>query len=88
MACGTPVVVGDRTAPAWVAGKGSMRVQPRDVDSIAEGIERILTEDPWRRQAAAVLLKRAREFTWERAAERTREVYLEAIESRAQKAAG
>lgn len=79
MACGTPSIVGDQTAPAWVAGHSGMRVDPKSTDSIAEGIERMVSEGPWRRQAAAVGLKRAKEFTWAKAAEKTVAVYEEAL---------
>ncbi|MDP7061730.1 MAG: glycosyltransferase family 1 protein [Planctomycetota bacterium] len=79
MACGTPAVVGDQTAPAWVAGHSGLRVDPKDVDAIADGIGRMVSENAWRRQAAAVGIKRAREFTWENAAAQTVEVYQAAI---------
>lgn len=82
MACGTPSVVGDKTAPAWVAGPSGLRVDPKNVDSIAEGIERIVGDDAWRRQARAVGLQRARTFTWEAAARQTVEVYREAMAAR------
>ncbi|MCH2112275.1 MAG: glycosyltransferase family 4 protein [Planctomycetes bacterium] len=80
MACRKPVLVGDNTAPSWVAGPGGMRVQPTSVDSIQEGIERILTEKEWTSQAAAVLHRRAQEFTWEKSAQKTLDAYQEAIE--------
>ena len=86
MACGKAVVVGDRTAPAWVAGGGGMRVHARKVDSIQEGIERILTEHSWRRQAAAVNLQRAKVFTWENAARQTLAAYQDAVARRESKA--
>ncbi len=81
MACATPVVVGDETAPSWVAGEAGMRVNPRKVDSIAQGIERIVSEGAWRNQAAAVLHKRAQEFSWEKAAEQTLSAYRDAIQA-------
>ena len=79
MACGTPSIVGDQTAPAWVAGHSGMRVDPKSVDSISEGIERMVSENAWRTQAAAVGLKRAKDFTWAKAAEKTVGVYKEAV---------
>ena len=82
MACGTAVVVGDGTAASWVAGEAGLRVDPHEVDSIAEGIERIATEDWWRNQASAVLGIRAADFTWETTAQATAEAYEEAIEIR------
>jgi glycosyltransferase involved in cell wall biosynthesis len=85
MACATPVVVGDKTAPSWVAGEAGMRVDPRNVDSIAEGIERIVSEGSWRKQAAAVLHRRAQEFSWEKAAEQTMAAYRDAIQAFAER---
>lgn len=79
MACGTPAVVGDKTAPAWVAGHSGLRVDPKDVDAIADGIGRMVSEEPWRRQAAAVALHRAQEFTWENSARKTMQVYRGAM---------
>jgi alpha-1,3-rhamnosyl/mannosyltransferase len=78
MACGVPPVVSVKTAPAWVAGPSAMLVTAKNVDSIAEGIERIVSEDAWRRQAGAVALKRARTFSWERCARETAAVYRQA----------
>ena len=80
LACGTPVIVGDNTAPAWVCGKAGLRVNATDSDAIAAGIERMVAEDAWRRQASAVGLQRAAKFSWEQAARRTMEVYERALE--------
>ena len=80
MACGAAVVVGDGTAAAWVAGEAGLRVDPHEVDSIAEGIERITSEHWWRNHASAVLRLRSREFTWEATAKATAKAYDEAVE--------
>jgi len=80
MACGTPVVVGQGTSPAWVAGDAGMLVDPRSTGSIADGIQRIVEEDWWRKHAAAVLLRRSREFTWQNAAQKTALAYADAVE--------
>lgn len=79
MACGTPAVVGNQTAPSWVAGHSGLRVDPKDIDAIADGIGRMVSEEAWRTQAAAVGVKRARSFTWENAAAQTVEVYNAAM---------
>lgn len=86
MACGVAPVVSVKTAAAWLAGQSAMLVEPRDVDSICEGIERIVSSTPWRRQAAAVALQRAREFSWQRCAKETMAVYHAAIKSYARHA--
>ncbi len=79
MACAKPVVVGDNTAPSWVAGDGGMRVNPSSTDSIQYGIERVLTETAWTKQAAAVLYNRSKEFSWDKAAKKTLDVYRDAV---------
>jgi glycosyltransferase involved in cell wall biosynthesis len=75
MACKTAVVVSEHTSSAWVAGDAGMLVNPRKVDSIAEGIERIVSESWWRNHAASVLALRAKDFTWQRSAELTHQAY-------------
>lgn len=79
MACGVAPVVSEKTAAAWLAGPSAMLVDPASVDSIADGIERIVAEKSWRRQAAAVALQRARGFSWERCARETLAVYRAAL---------
>jgi len=75
MAAGAAVITSDLSSLPEVGGDAVEYVDPREVASIAAGIERIL-RDPLRREE---LGKRAREralsFTWERFAERV----LEAI---------
>lgn len=80
MACQTAVVVSENTSASWVAGTAGMLVNPREIDSIAEGVERIVAETWWRNHAAAVLLNRSKEFTWKRSAELTFQAYQTAAE--------
>lgn len=75
MACGTPVVVSDLPVHREIAGEAGERVDPRDPDSIAAGIARLL-DDPQlaeRRRSAGLLL--AARFSWRTTARRTRAVY-------------
>lgn len=83
MACGVAPVVSEKTAAAWLAGPSAMLVDPKNVESIADGIERIVAGAAWRRQAGAVALKRAREFSWHRCARETMAVYRAAIAAHA-----
>jgi alpha-1,3-rhamnosyl/mannosyltransferase len=83
MATKTAVVVSSGTSAEWVAGDACMRVDPRSVDSIAEGIERIVSEDWWRNHAAAVLHRRAQDFTWEQSARQTVAAYTDAMKRHA-----
>jgi glycosyltransferase involved in cell wall biosynthesis len=75
MACGTPVLTSDRSAMREVAGDAAELVSPLSADSIAEGFERVLTDEARRRDLVARGLARARLFTWERTAAATETVY-------------
>ena len=66
MACGTPVVTSVATAMEEVAGGAAVLVDPLDVEAIAAGIRAAATR---RDELVAAGLARAREFTWERAAD-------------------
>ncbi|MDH4102611.1 MAG: glycosyltransferase family 4 protein [Thermoleophilia bacterium] len=72
MACGTPVVTSRGTSTEEVAGGAAILVDPLDVTAIADGIEQALA----RRDTLIPLgLARAREFTWERAADSVVELW-------------
>jgi glycosyltransferase involved in cell wall biosynthesis len=77
MASGTPVVTSNVSSLPEVTGDAAVLVDPYDVDSIGNGIRRIL-DDPQLADALRIKgLKRAREFSWERSVEKTRRVYRE-----------
>ena len=72
MACGAPVVTSRGGACEEIAGGAALLVDPLDVASIAEGIDRASREPP------AGGVARAAAFTWDETARRTREVYEDA----------
>lgn len=79
MACGTPVVVSNVSSLPEVAGEAAVYVNPYDVDSIYEGMVRIL-DDPWLREELVKKgLERAKQFTWENTARKTLDVYREIL---------
>jgi glycosyltransferase involved in cell wall biosynthesis len=73
MASGTPVVALDEPALREVAGDAAVFV---DEEHLADGVHRALDE---REQLVAAGLERARAFSWRVTAERTLEVYREAL---------
>ena len=75
MASGTPVVTVAEPALVEVAGDAAVVVEE---SGLADGIRRALAESARFREAG---LARAREFSWERAAEATVQVYVEALET-------
>ncbi|MDI3339562.1 MAG: glycosyltransferase family 1 protein [Sphaerobacter sp.] len=79
MACGTPVITSDTSSLPEVAGDAALLVDPRDVDALAAGIERIMGDAPLRATLRARGLARARAFSWERTARETAAVYRAAL---------
>lgn len=77
MSYGTPVVTSRGTSTEEVAGGAAVLVDPLDVDSIADGIERALADTA---SLAAAGLRRAAECTWEATAAATATAYREVLE--------
>jgi glycosyltransferase involved in cell wall biosynthesis len=77
MACGVPVVTSNRASLPEVAGNAALLVNPDDDDALAGAMVRALRDTPLRESLRAKGFERARQFTWERAARQTLEVYRE-----------
>ncbi|GAB4477482.1 MAG: glycosyltransferase family 1 protein [Anaerolineae bacterium] len=81
MACGVPVVVSNCSSLPEVVGEAGVLIDPNDVDSIADGLRRVLLDG----EAAANLrergLKRAALFQWSRTAGETLAIYRQVLEA-------
>jgi len=75
MACGTPVLTSSNSALQEIAGGYAYLVDPMDVDAIARGIVALATDEKVRADFRELGKKRALDFSWDKAAERTLEVY-------------
>ncbi|MHB1403792.1 MAG: glycosyltransferase family 4 protein [Thermoleophilia bacterium] len=75
MACGTPVIVSDRASLPEVVGEAGVKVNPLDIDGIAAAMAALLLEPDASRWYAEKGLQRARQFTWEKTARQTADVY-------------
>jgi glycosyltransferase involved in cell wall biosynthesis len=75
MAVGTPVLVSDLPIFQEVCGEAALRFDPRDPDSMAEGIARSLQEEPGRAERIRRGAERARGFRWEDSARRLRDLF-------------
>ena len=76
MLCGCPVVTSARSAMEEVGGGAVELVEPKDVDSIASGIERALAR---RDELRAAGLVRARDFGWAKTADAVVASYRAAV---------
>jgi len=80
-ACGCPVVCSNRAALPEVAGGAAFLVDPLNPEQIAAAIVKVCTTPGLRDQLVSLGLRRAGEFSWERAASETVAVYrLAALE--------
>jgi glycosyltransferase involved in cell wall biosynthesis len=77
MACGCPVVVSKTGALPEIAGDAGEIVDPFDPESIAAGLQRVLSDDARRAGMRERGLARAGLFTWRRCAAETREALHE-----------
>lgn len=79
MACGTPVVVSDRSSLPEVVGDAGLKVNPFDVDGLAAALAALLLEPGINLHFRSKGLERARKFQWTDAAARTMAVYEQVL---------
>lgn len=77
MACGVPVVAADATSLPEVVGEAGVLVPPDDADAWSEAVTTVLQDPRRAERLKAAGVERAREFTWDRAARATYQVYRE-----------
>jgi glycosyltransferase involved in cell wall biosynthesis len=82
MACGTPVVTSNTSSIPEVAGDAAVLVDPKSVDSIAEGILHVLDAPGRREELRGRGLQPAAHFSWRRTASATLAAYEAAVENR------
>ena len=80
MACGTPVVAANSSSLPEVAGDAALLVDPGDVGALAEALERVLFGASLASDLVGRGLARAAQFSWERTAELTHEVYRSVLD--------
>lgn len=75
MASGVPVIVSNVSSLPEIVGEAGVLVDPNSADSIADGLQKVLTDDNLRKEMIRKGLERAKEFTWENTARKTLEVF-------------
>lgn len=81
MACGVPVLTSATSALQEVAGGHALLVDPMDVDAIAAGIVTLATDPKKRAELSRLGLARSADFSWDKAAEATLNVYAAVLRS-------
>jgi alpha-1,3-rhamnosyl/mannosyltransferase len=79
MASGTPVVASNVTCLPEVLGSAAVLVDPNDVAAFSKAVESVLSDARARTSLIAAGREHAREFTWERCAGQTLNVYREVL---------
>jgi len=74
MACGCPVITGDRTALPEVGGDSVVYVDPKNIDDIAQGMQEIITNTKLRNNLIEGGLARAKLFSWQKTADAIRSI--------------
>ena len=81
MACGIPTVVSDATCLPEVVGDGALIAPATDAEGLAEQIGRLMGDAALQKTMSRRGQNRAKEFTWERTAKKTLDLY-EAVAGR------
>jgi len=79
MACGIPVITSNTTSLPEVAGNAAILVNPYSYEELGESLNRLLSNQGLRKELSAKGLERARKFRWEKAAEKTIQLYREIL---------
>lgn len=75
MARGVPVITSNSSSLPELVGSAAIQVSPGSTAELATALERLLSDDEERSALATAARARAREYTWERTARATLEVY-------------
>jgi glycosyltransferase involved in cell wall biosynthesis len=68
MACGVPVITSNTSAIPEVVGKAAILVDPLNVTSISNAIQRVLRDEHLRENLSKAGIHQAHKFSWERSA--------------------
>ncbi len=68
MACGCPIVTANTGSPPEVVAGAARLVDPLDVDSIADGMAAVLSDQALRMDMIAKGIERAKDFSWDKCA--------------------
>jgi glycosyltransferase involved in cell wall biosynthesis len=84
MACGTPVVTSDVASLPEIVGEAGILVPPGDQQALSQALQTVLADQGLQNRLATKGPERASQFTWERTARQTLQVYQHVFESSAQ----
>ena len=74
MACGCAVITSNAAALLEITGNAALHAEP-SIDALADAMQRVASDSALRGDLARRGIERAKNFTWMRCAERTRDAY-------------
>jgi glycosyltransferase involved in cell wall biosynthesis len=80
MACGTPFITSNVSSLPEVAGEVGFCLDPHDVTLWTQTLQRVASDDTWRKHTREQGLQQAQTFSWEKTAQLTLECYQRALE--------
>jgi glycosyltransferase involved in cell wall biosynthesis len=79
MACGTPAITSNVSSLPEVAGDAALTITPTDTRALSDAMECALHDASLRAQLRERGLRRASQFSWQRAAQQTAQVYADVL---------
>ncbi len=79
MSMGTPVITSKESSMPEVAGEAALLVDPKNIDSISNAMNLIISNSERRNELIQKGYMRIKQFTWKRCAYMTRKVMMEAV---------
>lgn len=79
MAAGAPVVSSNATCLPEVYGEAAEYFDPNNTEDMAQAIERVITDEVLREKLITAGHKQVKKYSWQRMAEQTHQVYLDAL---------
>jgi glycosyltransferase involved in cell wall biosynthesis len=79
MACGTPTITSRGSSLEEIAGHAAILVDPGDEGAIADAMAQVLSDSNLRARMRQLGISRSREFSYQRMAARTRDIYRDLV---------
>lgn len=79
MACGTPVITSNIASLPEVVGDAGILINPYSIDSLVEGLYRVLIDKDLQKELRRKGIERSKLFTWDKTAQATLEAYKQIV---------
>jgi glycosyltransferase involved in cell wall biosynthesis len=82
MQCGVPVITSNTSSLPEVVGDAGILIDPKDKDQLCQAMLNVLNDETLRENLKQKSLERAKQFSWEKCANETVEIYKKIIASK------